>query len=552
MAYTLDQLQSLARMGSFVNDPRTGQQISAQQYADLMGMGRLPAVDQSLANGRPIQETPFDYVNGQTWAYRAPTQQIGSLPQPIGQPGVPMDPTGAKSAVSRTSVPSYGANNQLYIDMSQGSDGGWSAMPQGMSSAPVTRVPNTRGGISYDEFDIPEIGDITLGDTPMISNTFSPEFAQQYGDFARGRAQDIGNYYNFTTPQMQAAQIGRAPQAALSTPEAMQMYQAATPGAVNPIQARTPEGFEALDFLLQGQGFDDATMSKMRGRAMDDSAQALASRLSRGKIAAQQAGLGPGSGAALALQDQAAKEGLAAQQRALYDLDIQNAMTGMENRRLGSQMELGRRTDAANMGNQVGMFNNQLEQGRLTNAANMQNQVGLANQQMEMNRRTDAASMANANALANAGMMLQTMSQNAQMQQQANQVNNQNQMGQQMQRASDQSQFTSSMGQNYGNAMTQRNIGADQQNAANQINQNNNQAQLDRQRDMFNVGTGENRYGMGLNAHMQLIGNSNPSGYAQSGAQLGSNYQPNMTGANALQNVGNGLTTVGIRELEDR
>ena len=153
---------------------------------------------------------------------------------------------------------------------------------------------------------------------------------------------------------------------------------------------------------------------------------------------------------------------------------------------------------------------------------NAQNQFGAGMQNTQNRQQTN---------LQNAQNLLGAMNTNAGFQQQANVLNAENQQACNMQRSGTQAGFAANQAGQYGAALLNRANDADVFNTTNQINRAQNQAQLDRQRDMFNVGTGENRYGQAFNMFGNLTSGSNAVPYFTAGQPQ---YQPNLATANTL------------------
>ena len=214
-------------------------------------------------------------------------------------------------------------------------------------------------------------------------------------------------------------------------------------GGIPQPRAQTPQQFEALQFLLSGQGYDPATMARMRAGATDAAAMAGRSQAGTARLMGQQSGLA-GSPAALALEAGARRRQGDVTTRALNEIEIANAMQGMQNLQTGAGMEL--------------------------------------------NRQTAGASMANQMALANASNILSGMQQNVANQQQTNLFNIGNRMGQQMTQAGQQAQLYGTGAQNWNQAQTQRANQAAFFNPGQQMARDFTQAELDRQEKMAEAG----------------------------------------------------------------
>lgn len=426
---------------------------------------------------------------------------------------------------------------------------GAGSMQNSQTQAPASQQPAVnQGGVNFDEYGQPWIGNQDLGKAPTIggSNPYEqgnwPTLGGGQNPYAFNGPQLGGsNPYGFETPTLGGGQNPYEGDWGQMDPAQMDLQ------SIPQTTAQTPGSSAALDFLLSGQGFDEATMARLRAQMIDESAKQGAIQTSRGKIAAQQAGLS-GSGADMALQAQAARDAAAAQTKGSNNLMIQNAVQGLENQRIGAPLDLQRQTNSANMQNQMALENAaKLFSGMQQNVQNVQQASGTNTQNQQQQKMAGAGYQADTEAqnaqnkmtqnMAGAGYKAGTESQNAQNQQQ-----------QQMAGAGYTADIAS---QNAANQMTQKMAGAgyaanaESQNATNQINQGLNQAQMNRQQDQFNVGTNENRYGQSMNAMNSLIGGTNPTSLYQSAAGMTSQYNPNLIGANAYSNLGTSLLNYG-------
>jgi hypothetical protein len=289
---------------------------------------------------------------------------------------------------------------------------------------------------TYETPAIPEtaIGETTIGETAIdplelapserVQGRFGEDFDQWYRDTIGAQAQNVGRYYDFPTPLSPAAQmdiygtgagigafgaqrpmvrgpqnltlvntqtgaqeivpLDDTPQTSALINDLMQQgfvsqgitdapaVQAQGYGGIPQPTAQTPQQFEALQFLLSGQGFDPATMSRMRARATDAAAMAGRSGAGTARLLGQQAGLA-GSPAAMALEAGVRRQQGDATTRALNEIEIANAMQGMQNRVTGAGMELNRQTSGAAMANQMALSNaSNILSGMQQNVANVQ------------------------------------------------------------------------------------------------------------------------------------------------------------------------------------
>ncbi len=321
-------------------------------------------------------------------------------------------------------------------------------------------MPHGNAMNPYDDenWDVP---DVDLGQMPTMSSGWEPGFESNFFNRANSTRNQLNDLYNFQTPNMEAAlnNLGQVPK-----PTSQGVDQ-----------------FEQLQFLLSGQGYKPDVVSKMKANAADSLAGQNAARMSAGKMAAQRAGLGD-SGISVAMADQAARDNAAGLNQANNQIDIQNAMQGMQNMVTGSGMEL--------------------------------------------NRQQTNQQQANLMALQAAQMMFQAMQQNTANSQQANQTNNQNQMNQRMTNAGQQANVLSNAQSQFGNATLNQAANANQQNAANAFNWNLNQANMNNNNRQFNSNQRFNKWNTGVNATVSLHNNTQPAAYTQQGTQTTTQQQP--------------------------
>jgi hypothetical protein len=240
--------------------------------------------------------------------------------------------------------------------------------------------PGSRGGVDFGggTYETPTIGDVTIDPTTLPPNErvqarFGQDFDQWYSNVIDAQAGNLERYYDFPTPRMDAAQ--------------MDIYGE---GGIPQPGAQTPQQFEALQFLLSGQGFDPATMARMRSGVTDAAAMAGRSGAGTARLMGQQAGLA-GSPAAMALEASARRQQAGATTRGLNQVEIQNAMQGMQNRVTGAGMELNRQTSGAAMANQMALSNaSNILSGMQQNVANTQ-QTNLTNTGNLMGQRMTQA-----------------------------------------------------------------------------------------------------------------------------------------------------------------
>lgn len=290
------------------------------------------------------------------------------------------------------------------------------------------------------------IPQINLGAPPSVSPLLPEDFRQQFVDMMNALQHAAGSKFDYQLPQAQAAQMGL--------------------GNVPQPNATTMSISPEIQAFLSGQGLAPDVLAQMRARATEDVSGAGRMELGQTRRALAQAGLSESPAGAAAAGDVARRTG-AAQTSALRDIDINNAMLGLENQRLG-----------------VGY----------------QQQAAMSNMEA-----------ANQMALANANRLFTAMSQNLANQQQTNQT----QFGAESQRLRDKAGTSADIigqqGAQLQGAAANRAGQADFFNAGNQMNQSLNQAQLDRQRAMENARMNEGRFQTGAS----ILGGfaPNPGGY---------------------------------------
>lgn len=358
---------------------------------------------------------------------------------------------------------------------------------QALQEAGISTGGSGGSGSSTDEWNalveemglapIPSIDRIDLGDLPMMNPNWAPGFEGGYFNTTENVAQRIEDFYNeggFPTAQAAQHNMGGIPQ----------------------VNAQTPDSFAALEFLLSGQGFDPATMARMRAGAADDIAGQARAQRGSGRLMAEQAGLA-GSPAAMAIEAQANRRQGDATTRAMNDLEVANARQGMQN---------------------------------LTTGAGM-----------EMSRQMSASQQANLVALQNASNILQAMSQNVANSQQTNMANFAGEQDRRMEQAGRQSDVLAQAGNQFNSATLGRQIGADRDNTNNQIDWRLNQAQLDRDRDRFNAGNQMQRYGWDSSNMINLANNTQANAFYNSGNQLALNRNSNSRWGDTFDDIATGV-----------
>jgi hypothetical protein len=255
------------------------------------------------------------------------------------------------------------------------------AAAYGLGAPPAQGLPSTLPGVQ-------------MGAAPQVSTD-----ASGFNDYMNQIGSQIKGAYAYDTPQAQTALLDKSavPQAAAQ--------QFGTSGE--------------LSRLLGGEGFSPEILAKMRANAMEDTAGAGAQHMSQMKRALGQSGLGMESGASAALHGEVARQTGQNQGRALRDIDISNAQTGVENMRFGVGQQ-----------SQIGMSNMQQANQMAMNNANMMFEALRANQasqnQMAQFNTGIKADQAKSGASAQSNFLGQQGSQWQDQRQEREMTNNQN------------------------------------------------------------------------------------------------------------------------------
>ena len=315
-----------------------------------------------LVNGVPTQ---FNTVAAASQAI-----QNGGIPlDHNGNPATATQPYGPGGGVLVNGQPINYLFNQQYLPGQQAALQALGGPPgPGLNvPRPPPVAPNSRTGllegVDFEPQSIPSIG---LAEPGQISQTFSPEFTNQYTGMMNTLGEQIKQQYNYQLPTAQGARMetGGVPQ-----PTAQSM-------SISPEIAR----------MLSGEGYSPEILAQMRGRAMEDVAGAGRTELSQAKRALEQAGLsGSPAGAGIAA-DVARREGIA-QTQARRDVDIQNANVGMENFRQGVGYQTNIGTNNMQEANRMALENaNRLFAAMSQNLSNQQSanmaQFGAESQRM--------------------------------------------------------------------------------------------------------------------------------------------------------------------------
>jgi hypothetical protein len=463
-----------AQAQAYYDEPRSGGQPAAGAFG-IAGLGtpsapaQNPAVAAQVARNRnygPMQINVSDVdpslsewgIDSQTGWVQPTSGAMGGAAFPNVATGLSYGPdygfNKPESGFSGGTVQVGGGNGG---DGTDGSSNFWE--PFGLGPDSEWQIP----GVNY-------------GEMPTMSGTWEPGFQENYFNNAENVRNRIGEIYNAPLAQINPALWNK--------------------GDVPQVSSTPTDSFAALQFLLSGQGFDPATITKMKANAADSLAGQNAARLSTSRMAAQRAGLGD-SGISVALQDQAARQNAAGLNQANNQVDIANALQGIDNLTKGASLEL--------------------------------------------NRGQGNASQANMMALQSAQLMFQALQQNTANTQLSNMTNAQNAVNQQMASRNAQSGVMSGAGNQFGQASLQQAQNANQQNAANRYNWQMAQANQNNLNNQFNMNTRVNRYNNAINAISGLSGQQNPAQYTTSGTTATVAQQPNTVIPSAIANVGSAV-----------
>lgn len=430
------------------------QQIDADQHQQIDQMTRqgwvplneqgVPYQVQEFQGGlmfgdpnRPGQWFPLNEVLGgqKTAAQQAAMPDFMAMLQGGGTAPAAATPTG----------PFSGGRFPLAVKGAQSSP---SPFNMGTGPSAAQWNPNTADpfGLIDNGPNMPmSVPGINIPAPPVIPNRFDPQFINNFNDMTGQTAGNIAGAWNYTLPTATAAQLNLT---GVPSPTAQQT-------------AISPE----LQRMLAGEGYSPDILAGMRARSIEDVSGAGRTEMGQARRALEQAGLAESPAAAAISGDVARRSGIA-QNSALRDIDIANALQGIQNMQFG----IGQQT-------QIGMSN-----------------MAAANQM----------------ALENANRLFAGMQQSLANQQQTNMANFGAAANQATNKAGAQSNFFANQGGNLQNAMLQNWQNANQQNAANQMNWAGLQAQFARQRALANQGTLENRWGT---AARSLFGNNSPMNF---------------------------------------
>lgn len=282
-------------------------------------------------------------------------------------------------------------------------------------AAPTEQAPaGPEPGTDYSMYGLqaPDVQGDPLGINRLVVPN-APQLSTDPTQFNQARdetAGQIGNAWDFQTPQAQAAQIalGLVPQ-----PNAEQY-------------GTSPE----LQRMLAGQGYSDDILAKMHAGATENPANAGLQELAAARRALSMSGLSD-SPAGAAVQADVARRTGQAQTAANRDVDVQNAQAGLENFRTGVGMQTQIGLSNMQAANQMALNNANRLFSAISQNNQYQQQANMGNAAAENARLTNQAND-KSNFLSSQGNLWQ---------QQANQrdlTNNQNQLNQQnMQFASD-------------------------------------------------------------------------------------------------------------------
>lgn len=379
------------------------------------------------------------------------------------------------------------------------------------------RTPSEADALYQQLFGLDPLARTTaaqLGARPTNSGTFDPAIQSQMYQRLNELSTQIGNNYSTAAAGVAPMHAASIDTNALPALQAQRIDTSGQPGfdaaqidtsqLMRPQAAQTDQS-EALKFLLSGQGFDPATLARMRASSGDAIAGEQRSAAGSARLNAEQAGLG-GSGAGIAMADQVNRRAGDARIASENQLQIQNAQQGIQNLTTGAGLDLSRAQ--TNAGAQNAMSSQKMQQLLAALQQNTGNQQQAAATRFGAGQAvaTNDAASANAMALARASQMLSAMTTNAGNLQQANATN----FGAQNERANTVAgQQSSTMAQGVqhmqdsilGNAQS-----AAQQNAGNAVNWGLGQANLTQGANDTNAGLQQQQWQTGVNGVLSLAG----------------------------------------------
>ncbi len=284
-----------------------------------------------------------------------PWQQQGFSPQMAGpDPGFnggPPTPYGGPSSPTGGYSPTP-APFQTAPQTPEGAPPAWSSNSYNSGTDPSTGLIPGATDANGNVIGPSMVGNITLGQTPQISQNYSPGFVSNYNNTTAQIGNAASMPYNYNPGQEQAAQmnIGGIPQ-----PTAQQYG-----------------GSGQLDQLLSGQGYDPATLARMHAGATDSVAGQSAMQLAQARNALGNAGL-MDSPAGVGVQQDVARQAGQAQTQASNQIDINNAQVGNSNFLAGVGMQNQNGLSNMQQANQMALQNaNLLFQGLSQNTQNQQ------------------------------------------------------------------------------------------------------------------------------------------------------------------------------------
>lgn len=449
------------------------------------GMGAVTRWNSPTVTNGPIPTDPYPQYDDLFRNDGGPGTVPFGLPPGAGtpySPGTNTNPLTPMNPFGNPSSPPAGGGTNTPAGP------GPSTFPTGsntLGSGP-RRLPMPGGGDPDPFADLFGLGpmagipDINLGDMPTMAGGWADGFEDAYRRNTTQTAGGIADIFkNLQLPTAQASQINL--------------------GSLPQLQPNQVDQSDALKTLLSGQGFAPDVMARINAGATDNISRQAAANRGSSRLALEQSGLA-GSPAQAAIEGQINRQRGDATTRALNENAITNADRGLQNFRMGAEMDMGR------------------EMG------NMQ--------------------QANAMALAKASQMLTAMSQNAANVQQANMANFGAQNDRQMTSGNRQADVIQGAGTRFGDASIQKQMGADQQNASNRFNWLLNQANLDRGGDITNANLQQGRWNTGISGLLGLAGMQNPLGFSGQGNQLSTQQNPTNLLGSVLSNIGQANTPV--------
>lgn len=214
-------------------------------------------------------------------------------------------PQNAPATIAQQSTP-LGAQPQVAANSSNAAAPSWTGTIAPQTAAPALGAPAASAAPTYQN-----IAPLNIPRMSLDTGNFDT-YMNQLGAQVKGA-------YDYTTPQAQASLLDTS-----KIPQVTAQQQSISP---------------ELQRMLKGEGYAPEILAKMRATAIEQPASAGLQQLSQMKRALGQAGIQ--GGAAAAMQGAIARQTGQDQNKAMRDVDIQNAQTGVENSRFGVGQQTG-------------------------------------------------------------------------------------------------------------------------------------------------------------------------------------------------------------------